>query len=145
MKVLGHPIHIMLIHFPSALFPMDLVCSFIGYHYGIPSFTDASFYAMTGGIMLGCLAIITGTFDLLYVLKEKPAVLQKAFIHGGINATVVIAYSVLLAIALKKYPGIEQDSLLKIGLKACLVSFMIIGNYIGGSLVLKDKIGIENE
>src|SRR6476620_11479925 len=95
MKIFGHPIHIMLIHFPSALFPMDLACSAIFLYTKDASFTTASFYSMAGGVMLGWLAVIFGVFDLLNVFKNKPAAMKKALWHGGINSTVVLAYTIL--------------------------------------------------
>jgi len=143
MKIFGHPVHLMLIHFPAALFPMDFCCSLAGYILREISFTQASFYAMIGGATLGCAAIITGTFDLLNVLNEKSAIVKKALLHGGINGTVVIIYIVLAFIAFKRYPQLEPDGISKIILKGALITFMILGNYLGGSLILKDKIGIE--
>lgn len=143
MKILGHPIHVMLIHFPAALFPMDFTCSVIGYFTNGFSFVQASFYAMIGGALLGCSAIITGTFDLLNMINEKPTVVKKTLLHGGINGTVIIVYIVLAYIAFKRYPQLEPDGIAKLILKGGLITFMIFGNYLGGSLILKDKIGIE--
>ncbi len=144
MKILGHPIHIMLIHFPSALLPMDLVCSALGYYTGNSSFTDASFFAMAGAVLFGCLAVITGTFDLVGLIDGKPLALKKALIHGGINATVIIAYSILAFRAWKQFPELTQDGIGLLMLKGCLITFMIAGNYLGGSLILKHRIGLEN-
>jgi uncharacterized membrane protein len=143
MKILGHPIHIMLIHFPSALLPMDLVCSALSYYTGNSSFTDASFFAMAGAVLFGCLAIITGTFDLVGLIEGKPLALKKALIHGGINATVIIAYSILAFRAWKQFPELSQDGIGLLVLKGCLVTFMIVGNYLGGSLILTHKVGLE--
>jgi len=41
MKFAGHPIHTMIIHFPTALLPMDLVLSLLGFYYHQASFTSA--------------------------------------------------------------------------------------------------------
>jgi uncharacterized membrane protein len=144
MKILGHPIHIMLIHFPSALLPMDLACSALGYYTGNSSFTDASFFAMAGAVLFGSLAIITGTFDLLGLIEGKPHALKKALIHGGINATVIIAYSILAFRAWKQFPELTQDGIGLLVLKGSLITFMIAGNYLGGSLILKHRVGLEN-
>jgi uncharacterized membrane protein len=144
MKILGHPLHIMLIHFPSALLPMDLVCSLLGYYTGNSSFTDASFFAMAGAVVLGGLAIITGTFDLIGLVDNKPLALKKALVHGGINATVIIAYSILAFRAWKEFPALSQDGVGVLIFKACLITFMIVGNYLGGSLILKHRVGLEN-
>lgn len=143
MKILGHPVHIMLIHFPSALLPMDLICSALGYYTGNTSFTDASFFALAGGAVFGCLAVVTGTFDLIG-LMEKPLAMKRALIHGGINATVIIVYAVLAFRAWKQFPALTQDTMGLLILKASLITFMIVGNYLGGSLILKHRVGLEN-
>ena len=144
MKIFGHPVHIMLIHFPSALLPMDFMCSFLGYYTGNTSFTDASFFAMAGAVILGALAIVTGAFDLIGLVENKPLAVKKALIHGGINATVIMAYSILAFRAYKQFPDLVQDPVVILVIKSCLVTFMIIGNYLGGSLILKDRVGLEN-
>ena len=143
MKIFGHPVHIMLIHFPSALLPMDLICSLVGYYTGNLSFTHAAYFAMAGGVGLGALAIITGAFDLIGIAENKPLSLKKALIHGGINSTVIIAYSVLLFGSYKDYPDLSTDSIAMLTVKGSFVTFMILGNYIGGSLILKDGVGLE--
>src|SRR4051812_20420578 len=104
MKFLGHPIHLMLIHFPAALFPMELVCYFIFYRTGNASFGDASFYAISGGVLLGWLAVITGSIDLI-MIKNDGDLQAKALIHGFINSTVVITYSIIAWILYKHYPN----------------------------------------
>jgi uncharacterized membrane protein len=141
MKIFGHPLHIMLIHFPSALLPMDLVCSFLAFQTGNTSFAHAAFFAMTGGVLLGFLAIITGAYDLIGVAENKPLALKKALVHGGINATVIIVYSVLAFRAYKAFPDLTNDALAELVVKACLITLMIAGNYIGGSLILKHRVG----
>jgi uncharacterized membrane protein len=143
MKIFGHPVHVMLVHFPSALFPMDLVCSIIAYVYGVNAFAHASFYAMAGGVVLGGMAILAGGADLLRVSKDKPQLVVKILIHGSINTTVVIGYSLLAFMAYKNYPELLPDSLLMMATKGALVMFMIVGNYFGGNLVFKEKIGVD--
>ena len=143
MKILGHPIHIMLIHFPSALFPMELACSVINKYTGKTSFLDASFFAMCGGVVLGWIAVIFGVFDLLKVYETKPSAMKKALIHAGVNSTVILIYSILCFIQYKKYPDLEMDSLGILFLKGSTISLMIIGNFIGGSLILKHKVAVE--
>ncbi|AYB32212.1 DUF2231 domain-containing protein [Chryseolinea soli] len=143
MKIFGHPVHVMLIHFPSALFPMDLVCSIIAYAYGLNSFAHASFYAMAGGVVLGGMAMLAGGADLLTVSKDKPQLVVKILIHGSINTAVVIGYSIIAFMAYKNYPALLPDSLLIMALKGALVALMVVGNYFGGNLVLKEKIGVD--
>ena len=144
MKVLGHPIHVMLIHFPSALFPMELVCYFIYYFTGQLSFANAAFYAMAGGVGLGWLAVCFGAFDLIKISPDRTEVMKKALIHGGINITVVIIYTIFFYSLYKNYPVLPSASLGLVIVKALVIVGMITGNFLGGSLVLKDRVGAEN-
>ncbi len=134
----------MLIHFPSALLPMDFVCYGLFYYTHQPSFASASFYALFGAVVLGWAAALFGILDILRIPPGKTDALQKALIHGGINVSVIIIYTVLAYSAYKKNPTLADASISLLIFKGVLVSFMIIGNYIGGSLILKYKIGIED-
>lgn len=134
----------MLIHFPSALFPMDLICSVIGSYTGHQSFVHAAFIALCGGVLFGFIAIVTGAFDLIGVAEEKPLALKKALVHGGVNATVVIAYSVLAFQAYMSFPDLVPDGPNLLFVKAGFVTLMVVGNYIGGSLILKHRVGLEH-
>jgi uncharacterized membrane protein len=142
MKILGHPVHMILIHFPSALLPMDFVCSALAFYTGDSNLAYTSFYCMIGGVIFGALAIIAGILDLIGIAEDQPAALRKALIHGGINTSVIIGYSLIAFIAFKNYPAIVSDDLSKIIVKGSLIAFMMVGNYLGGSLILKDKVGI---
>ena len=93
MKIFGHPIHLMMIHFPAALLPFDLICSFLAFYTGDETFKFASFYAMAGGVIIGCVAITFGALDLLNVFKEKPDAVKIAVVHGSINTCVIMVYN----------------------------------------------------
>ncbi len=144
MKILGHPIHLMLIHFPAALFPMELIFYYIYYRTNNVSFADASFYGMSAGAIFGWLAILTGTIDLIMIKESQNEAKAKALIHGFINATVVFVYSILAYVLYKKYPDLPAATIMMLGVKASLNVLMIAGNYLGGTLILKYKIAIHN-
>jgi len=144
MKIFGHPLHVMLIHFPSALLPMDFACSLIGYLTGNHSFTDAAFYALAGGVLMGWLAIIAGALDLAKLVQAESGVIKKVLIHAGVNIAVLIGFSLLAYKAWQLYPALPVDSIAKLVVKGFLIALMIVGNFIGGSLVLKDRVGASN-
>src|SRR5690349_8452568 len=102
-----HPIHVMLIHFPSALLPMDLVCYAIYYFTGDASFAFASFYALAGAVVTGWLSVVFGAMDIISIPPEKRTVMQKALLHGGINAIIIIVYTVLTYSVYKSFPAIN--------------------------------------
>ena len=142
MKILGHPIHLMLIHFPTALLPMDLVLSFLFYQSGNTNFGSAAFYCLIAGVSIGALAIVTGFIDLV-LIRNNPKATNAAFIHGGINATSLIAFSIFAYKGWNAYPLIEAPTIMILGIKFFFVLFLLAGNYLGGKLIFKHHIGIQ--
>ena len=140
MKLNYHPPHLILIHFPAALFPMDWVCSAIGLYRHDQTFATAAFYALTGGVVLGWVAVILGFIDLARISPEKEAARQTALIHGLINTCMLIGYSVIFYLQWHG-SGIAFATMPVLILKSILLLTLIIGNYLGAQLVLKHKIG----
>lgn len=143
MKLFGHPLHVMLIHFPSALFPMEGVCYGIFYYTGNMSFATASFYSLIGGVLLGWTAVISGSLDLIKIPFEKIRAVKTALVHGAINTTVVIGYTVITWTLYREYPGLPAATDVLLIIRISLIIFMFAGNYFGGRLVFKHKIGVE--
>ena len=144
MKLFGHPIHLMLIHFPSALLPADFVLTVLGYYYNEPLFNYAAFYCLAGGVATGFLAIITGFIDLITISPAKKPAVSAALIHGCINGTLILVYSVLAYKIWKVYPVIPAATITGILIKVMLVLGLFAGNYFGGKLIYHYRIGINN-
>lgn len=141
MKFLNHPVHVMLIHFPTALLPMDLVLSYLFYRTGNESFGPAAFYCLIAGVGLGLLSGITGLIDLV-TIKDKTA-MGAAFIHGGINLTAILVFSVFAYKSWNLYPQIQPPTITVLIVKLLTIIFIFVGNYLGGRLIFKRHIAIE--
>lgn len=141
MKIFRHPLHVMLIHFPTALLPMDLILSYLFYSTGNESYGTAAFYCLVGGVALGLLAGITGLIDLI-MIKDKSA-MAAALIHGGINLTAILVFSVFAYKSWNLYPRVQVPSLTVLLVKLLTVIFIFVGNYLGGRLIFKHHIAIE--
>ncbi len=144
MKLSYHPPHLLLVHFPAALLPMDLVCAALGWHTHNPTFTAAAYYALAGGVVGGWLAAAFGFMDLLRIPPERPAVLRTALLHGGINSVVLTGYSVLFFLQWR-LPVLATATAPVLLLKAGLLLALVAGNYLGAQLVLKYRLGTIDE
>lgn len=131
----------MLIHFPTALLPMDLVLSYLFYRTGNESFGTAAFYCLIGGVGLGLLAGITGFIDLV-MIKDKTA-MAAALVHGGINLTAILVFSVFAYKSWNLYPQVQLPTLTVLIVKLVTVIFIFVGNFLGGKLIFKHHIAIE--
>ena len=71
MKLDYHSPHLILNHFPSALFPVEFVFAAIGFYQQEPTFNYAAFYTLSAGVLLGWVAALAGLYDLAKIPKEK--------------------------------------------------------------------------
>ena len=142
MKFFGHSIHIMLIHFPSALFPVHVLFAILGKYTFSVSLVEAGFYINVVGCIMGWIALLFGLLDLMQVYKTKEELIQKVLIHGGINSIVLIGFSIFTLVQIKILPKFDEDSIMVLVIKSLLILIMILGNYLGGQLILKYKIGV---
>jgi len=132
----------LLVHFPTALLPMDLLLSVLHYTRNNESFGLAGFYCLSAGILAGLLAIITGVADLLSIPKNSKAAWAQGLYHGAINTTIILVFAALAYKAWQAYPTM-QTTVGTLILKGILVSGLFVGNYLGGQLIYKYFIGIE--
>lgn len=142
MRFLGHPLHIMVIHFPSALLPMEFACYALAYFTASQLFLQGAVLTLLGGVILGWMAIIFGGMDLIKIPQDKPEIMKAALLHAGINTLVIIVYTVIAYKAYITLPVVNMPNISLLIVKALLVTALITGNYIGGNLILKHGIGL---
>ena len=138
-RLLGHPVHAMLIHFPAALFFFSALTDVISFYYKASPYAFSSFLSGIAGTAFGWIAAIFGIIDLLKISPQSKA-FNVGLIHGGLNLLWLSLFSVLVGLQLKFYPIIELPSLSVIIIKIGIVTGMIVSNYLGGQLIYKYKV-----
>ncbi len=134
----------MVIHFPTALLPADLVLSFLHYYKNDPVFGQAAFFCLVGGVAIGILAALTGLLDLILIPRENKQALATGLLHGFLNGTIIIIFGIYAYKEWSSYPAISVPTTITLLVKAILIVALFAGNYIGGKLIYKHKVGIEN-
>ena len=145
MKLFGHPVHVMLVHFPSALFPLDLICSVLWYYTGSTPLGYGAFFAMIGGVAGGWLAAAFGLLDLLGIPAAKKASQAKALTHGTISAVLLLGYTVVAYRHFRAYPDLLLPSVPLLLTKGGLNALLLLGDYFGGDLVYRHGIGLDRQ
>jgi uncharacterized membrane protein len=145
MKLLGHPIHLLLIHFPTALLPMDDLFSIFSYYTKDSSYMPVAFYCLQAGVLCGIAAIVTGLVDFLRISGEKKIAKGTAMIHGFINTTVLLFYGIFAYRSVQLFPHLVVPGVGILVLKTALLLTLFVGNYLGGKLVLEYGIGTKNK
>lgn len=142
-KFLGHPVHLMLVHFPAAFFPLSAAIDIYAWIIKSDIYAEFSFYVLCLGIIAGIGAAVFGTVDLLKIKREE--VLRTALIHGGLNLLWVAAFGVIAGIQFQQLPEIKIPSIAILIVKIISTGGMFYSNYLGGELLLKYGIGRKAE
>src|SRR6476661_754838 len=141
-RLFGHPVHSMLVHFPSGLFPVSLIFDILGVIFQNHCLACAAFYSIFAGIILGFIAVIFGAIDYIR-LSPSDTAWNKASLHALLSITWLLIFAVVLGLKLKHFPLISIGTWTEIGLSFVSVIGLIFSNYLGGDLIFRHHIGIE--
>ena len=134
MRILGHPLHAMLIHFPVALWPAHEGLHLFASHLPAGAAAKVGFWLLVVGTALGWLAAIFGLSDLIALGRENRAQLSNGLIHAIVNGSTLGGFTVILIMEYGAFPAIAHGAGFLTG-EAALIIVMFVGNYFGGAMV----------
>ncbi|MDX1617816.1 MAG: DUF2231 domain-containing protein [Balneolaceae bacterium] len=140
-RLLGHPIHPMLVHFPTALFSSSLLFDLAGLWLSKPTLYAASFYCIGTGLAGGTLAAAFGLVDYVR-LKNRQKLFQKASLHALLQFSVLILFAVVFGLRYERTSELAAPEITEIAVSGLGVLAMIVGNYLGGDLVFRYGVGV---
>jgi len=140
-KVLGHPVHQMLIPFPLGVLTMSVVFDLIALALGrhVPLFT-ASFYMIAAGVVSGLLAAVFGLIDFLGIPRNTRA-RRVGAMHGIGNVVVVVLFAASWLLR-RDHPGDPTTVAIALSLAAAGISGVTA--WLGGELVDRLSIGVDD-
>ena len=144
MRLLGHPIHPMLVHFPIALWTVA-VGACVASAAGVPEPVDMiARFANGGGLIIAMLAMLAGLLELRSIGSQSEA-MRVATWHMMIMATVWVCF--LVALMLSVSTGLDHSTA-RIAAAACAVAgflLMGVGGWYGGRLVYEFGIAVKDQ
>lgn len=145
MRLFGHPVHVMLIHFPVALWPAHAGLHFLAGRLPPGVAGIAGFWLLVAGTGLGWLAACFGLSDLLAIQRAgQSRRLSYALSHGLVNGTVLTGFTAVAVAEYPHYPAITHGPGF-LAIEVALLVGLFIGNYLGGEVVWKDDGGRKRE
>lgn len=138
-KLLGHPIHPMLVVFPISLITFGAIMDIVGFIAGTDRWGDFAFWLFLGGLLFGIPTFLTGVNDWWGLPRGTRAKVIGA-IHGLTNvvALILTGWSVALRF------GDDNDATLSAALLTWLgVALLMVGGWFGGELVYRLGVGVE--
>jgi uncharacterized membrane protein len=140
VKLLGHPLHPLLTHFPMALLSVTLLWDILGLIFKNTLWWHISFWSLVVGLAFAVPVLVTGLLDSVTIAKDSP------------EEKIMMLHMYVMLCAAALYLG---DVLVRIGhivptaghlilvMALSIVSFLTlaVGGWYGGELVYKHGIG----
>ncbi len=142
-KILGHPIHQMLIPFPFGLLATGVIFDIVYMAWGNATFALVAFYLIGAGIVGGLVAAPFGLIDWLGIPSGTRAKMIGA-VHGLGNVLVLALFAISFYLRYSEArPNHAPDSLC---FALALVGFGLAGvtGWLGGELVDRLSVGVDD-
>lgn len=135
-KLLGHPIHPMLIVFPLGLLATAAAFDIVGLSSGDSSWFGISFWMIAAGIIGGLLAAVFGLIDW-WAIPSGTRAKSVGLWHGVGNVVVVLLFVVSWIL---RRPAPNEPSSGALTLSFIAVVLALVTGWLGGELV--DRLGV---
>jgi uncharacterized membrane protein len=138
-KLLGHPIHPMLIVFPLGLLSTSVIFDILARLAGNPLWSVVAYYMIIAGIIGGLVAAVPGFLDWLGVPADTRA-RRIGLVHGAGNVVMLVLF---VASWLVRRPDPAALNGVAFALSLAGLAIALLTGWLGGELVNRLGIGVE--
>lgn len=142
LKLLGHPVHPMLVMFPVALFATGVIFDVVDTVGGPDFLGEVAYWNIAVGLIGGLLAAAAGTFDLLAIPTGTRAK-RVALTHALTNVAVILLFAAVWAVRLNADTRAAGGALVAIEVVA--LAGLGVSAWLGGELVDRLGVGVDRE
>jgi uncharacterized membrane protein len=137
-RLLGHPLHVMLVPVPIACFVGTLVTDIVYWRTAVMQWANISAWLLVTGLLFAVLAATAGLID--FFSEPRIRDLRAAWIHGiGNIAVLVLSFCNALIHTRDGYTSVVPSGLI---LSALVVAILLITGWNGWTMVYRDGVGV---
>jgi uncharacterized membrane protein len=140
-KLLGHPIHPMLIVLPLGLFTAAVLFDALYLWRGSPAFATVAYWNIAAGVVGGLLAAVFGLIDWLAIPSGTRAK-RIGLLHGGSNVIVVAVFAMAWLMR-GDAPDLSATTSLFL-LEVAGLALGSVAGWLGGELVDRLGVGVDD-
>jgi uncharacterized membrane protein len=140
-KLLGHPIHPMLIVLPLGLFIGATVFDALYIWRQSLAFATAAYWNIAAGVVAGLLAAVFGLIDWLAIPAGTRAK-RIGLLHGGANVLVVLMFTLIWFMRTNTPDGTPTTGLFLFEVVALALG--TVAGWLGGELVDRLGVGVDD-
>jgi len=140
LRLFGHPLHMMLLHFPIALWSVSLLAEAAWLWRGETLWAEMSFWCVLVGLALAVPVAITGFADYLAIPNGNPAE-RVALWHMVVMLGAAAMFTVSLVVQGTPTAVTSVRMIAAIVVSAGGLALIGLGAWLGGELVLRHGVG----
>jgi len=141
VKLLGHPVHPMVIVLPLGLFIGAVVFDALALSRGTSIFALVGYWNIAGGILTGLLAAVFGFLDWLAIPSGTRAK-RIGLLHGASNVIVVLGFAVAWWLRSNQVDAAPTAGVFAIEIAA--LGLGAVAGWLGGELVDRLGVGVDD-
>lgn len=141
-KLLGHPVHPMLIVYPLGLLSAAVVFDVLYLLTGNGDLATFSFWALAAGLVGGLAAAVFGLIDWLG-LPSGTRAKRVGAAHGGGNVIVVALFAISFLLRTDNAQYLPDTTPLLLGLLGAAIA--LVTAWLGGELVYRLRVGVDDD
>lgn len=142
-KLLGHPVHPMLIVFPLGLLSTAVIFDLLYLATDNDEFATFAFWAIAAGVVGGLLAAVFGLWDWLGIPRDTRAK-SIGLIHGIGNVVVTALFAISWLLRTGD-PTYLPESMLPLILGLVGAAIALFTAWLGGELVYRLRVGVDGD
>lgn len=142
LKVLGHPVHPMLIVFPLGLLSTAVVFDLLYLATGNDELAVFAFWAIAAGVVGGLAAALFGLWDWLAIPSETRAK-RVGLLHGGGNVVVTALFAISWLLRTGDPTYLPDIVPLILGVMGA--GLAVLTAWLGGELVYRLRVGVDDD
>lgn len=143
VKVLGHPLHAMLVGFPVAFFTGTLAAFIVYAASTEPFWYQLGWVINWAGVAMAAVAALPGFIDWASGIPSRTAAKKTGLIHMGLNTTVLVLFLINALIATGHHNDAVPPAATAVVLSAIGVLLMLPAGFLGWSLVQDHHVGVQ--
>lgn len=140
-KLLGHPIHQMLIVFPLGLLAMAVIFDLLAIGMANGYWSEVAFWMIAAGVVTGLLAAPFGAIDW-WAIPSGTRAKRIGAVHGVGNVLVVVLFA-LSWLMRSDAPRMPEVAALTLSFAAGFLA--LITGWLGGELVNRLSVGVDDD
>lgn len=145
LRVLGHPAHTLLVHFPLAFWSLVFPLEVLGLSLGWDTGWRLAFWANLAGLATALPAMGSGLIDLVapgHVAGAGAARTANRHLYVMLSAATCFVAEVLVRGG--SAPPVATAAFLNLGLSLAGLLLLVWGGWLGGELVFGHGVGVRN-